>query len=123
MTLVNLTPHPINLLSEEGEALELQSSGVARIAMTAHQAGYIARYRLAFLKPGDIDGLPAPLPGVVYVVSALVAQAVPERADVVSPDTGPGAIRNAKGHIVAVRGFVRFSPQNERKKRGSRRST
>jgi hypothetical protein len=26
--------------------------------------------------------------------------------DVVAPDTGPDAVRNDQGHIVAVRGFV-----------------
>jgi hypothetical protein len=121
MTLVNLTPHPLNLLGEDGTTREIPSSGIARISMTTHQVGFIAGYRLVLLEPGDIEGLPAPLPGVVYIVSALVAQAVPEREDVVSPAASSGAIRDIEGYIVAVRGFVRFSPQNERKKSRSNR--
>ena len=48
--------------------------------------------------------LPAPVAGVVYVVSALVADRA-RRSDVVSPDTGPSAIRDG-GQIVAVTGFT-----------------
>jgi hypothetical protein len=48
----------------------------------------INSYPMVMREPGEVDGLPAPLPGVVYVVSALVPQAVPGWEDVVSPDTG-----------------------------------
>ncbi|RLI11543.1 hypothetical protein DRO33_03915 [Candidatus Bathyarchaeota archaeon] len=44
----------------------------------------------------------------VYVVSSLVAQAVKGRKDVVAPDTGPTAIRNEQGQIVAVTRFQRW---------------
>jgi hypothetical protein len=56
---------------------------------------------------GPIEGLPGPEPGVIYVVSALVAQAA-RRADVVSPATGhPLARRDGGGQVVSVPGFVR----------------
>jgi len=59
---------------------------------------------------GEIEGLPDPQPGVVYIVSMVVRQAAQAqgRTDVVSPDTSPqGAIRDEQGRIIAVRGFVR----------------
>jgi hypothetical protein len=57
-------------------------------------------------RPGAVEGLPEPRPGVVLVVSGFVAAALAGsgRADVVAPGTGPadGAVRNAAGHVVAV---------------------
>lgn len=110
MTIVNLTPHPFNLINEKGEAQEILSSGMARIGMIARPVGHLDGYPVALQEPVEVTGLPAPLPGVTYVVSALVAQVVPDREDVVAPDTGAGAVRDGEGRIVAVRGFVRFSP-------------
>lgn len=47
------------------------------------------------------------IPHTIYVVSALVASRCAGRPDVYSPDTGPTAIRDDEGRIVAVRGLVR----------------
>jgi hypothetical protein len=56
---------------------------------------------------GPVQNLPDPQPGVIYIVSALVAQAA-KRADVVSPATGhPLARRDQNGQIISVPGFVR----------------
>ena len=55
----------------------------------------------------EVQGLPAPEEGVYLIVSALVAQAA-KRADVVSPATGhPDVVRDQKGQIASVPGFVR----------------
>ena len=57
---------------------------------------------------GAIEGLPEPQEGVIYIVSALVAQQAIGRADVFGLGTGPldGAIRDEKGHVVAVTSLV-----------------
>jgi hypothetical protein len=53
-----------------------------------------------------VEGLPDPVAGVVYIVSGRVlSELAGSRPDVVSPDTGPDAIRE-NGQIKAVRGFV-----------------
>jgi len=112
MAIVNLTPHPLTLLGADAEKRIIASSGIARLAMSEHTLGHVDGYPLALQERRGVTGLPAPLPGVIYVVSTLVAQAVADREDVVAPDTGPGAVRDEQGNIVAVRGFVRFaSPQ------------
>jgi len=51
-----------------------------------------------------VSGLPAYTRGVMLLVSGMVRDALEDRGDVWSPGTGPedGAIRNDKGHIVAV---------------------
>jgi hypothetical protein len=110
MAIINLTPHPLNLVNEEGASEEIPSSGVARLGMTTRPLGRLCGYALTQTEPVAVTGLPLPLPGIVYVVSALVAQAVPDREDVVSPDMGPSAVRDDEGRIVAVRGFARFGP-------------
>lgn len=53
---------------------------------------------------GDMTGLPGPAPDTIYIVSSLVLAALQGkgRTDVVAPDTGPPAIRDAQGRIVAV---------------------
>ena len=56
---------------------------------------------------GDVTGLPEPKEDTVYIVSALVLAAT-DRQDVVAPATGhPGCVRNEKGLIESVPGFVR----------------
>ena len=56
---------------------------------------------------GDVVGLPDPQPGVMFIVSAYVLGAT-ARTDVCAPATGhPDSVRDDKGHIVSVPGFVR----------------
>lgn len=59
---------------------------------------------------GDIVGLPAAIDGTMYIVSAMVLNAAKAagRRDCVAPATGhPSVIRDDKGLIVSVPGFVR----------------
>lgn len=53
---------------------------------------------------GKVENLPEPQEGVVYVVSALVAQAVPDREDVFIPDD---TVRDEQGRIIGVRALAR----------------
>jgi hypothetical protein len=55
----------------------------------------------------DIEQGTVTVPEVYYIVSQIVIAACPERADLVRPDTGPDAIRDADGRIVAVRRLTR----------------
>ncbi|RME25645.1 MAG: hypothetical protein D6800_07370, partial [Candidatus Zixiibacteriota bacterium] len=55
---------------------------------------------------GDVEGLPDPQDGTVYLVSSMVLSAVRGRRDVVAPDTGPTAIRDETGRITAVTRLV-----------------
>ena len=82
------------------------SGNVARVSSTHSQ---FDENGIASLSFGEVQGLPAPEEGVFYIVSALVAQAA-KRADVVSPATGhPDVVRDQKGQIQSVPGFVRAS--------------
>ena len=109
--LINLTPHSITIITESGTATVLPSGQVARVAATFsrpespasnvvfHGEALVPLFRRTF---GSVEGLPAPVVGVVLIVSALVAQANP-RTDVVSPGE---LVRDANGQPVGCRGLV-----------------
>lgn len=103
---INLTPHTLVIRTPQGD-LEIDPSGiVARVAVAqkvVRQLGAIPIVENTF---GDVEGLPAPQGENIYLVSAMVLSAVAGRTDVFAPDTGSTAIRNDKGHIVAVTRLV-----------------
>lgn len=111
--IVNLTPHPIRLRAANGAETEVPPSGT--VARVASRPAWDARAVPGLPVPvqgapqwGTIEGLPAPRDGAVYLVSALVLEAVrasgAHRPDVMAPATGPqdGAVRDDAGRIVAV---------------------
>jgi hypothetical protein len=60
---------------------------------------------------GEVIGLPKHADGIdnttiPVIVSSMVLAAVPGRANTYAPDTGPSAIRDANGHVVAVTRLV-----------------
>jgi hypothetical protein len=110
MRIVNLTPHTINIQLPSGDPVEIPCAGLARVSSQAgsplSDINGIPRYGAPVW--GQVDGLPDPVLGTIYVVSALVAARSP-RGDVYSPGTGPsdGVIRNDQGQIVAITRLVR----------------
>lgn len=100
--IVNLTPHSVTI----GGFRYAPSGQVARVSCSHEQVGEVASlpvYRAVF---GEVEGLPGQAPGTTYLVSGMVAAAVPHRADVFSPATGhPGVIRVA-GQVASVPGVV-----------------
>ena len=101
-SLVNMTPHPLNIIVGD-TTLTLDPSGV--VPRVASENIKVAD-GIVTTKLGDVDGLPDQVPGKLLVVSALVRMALPDRDDLVGPDTSPqGAVRDADGRIVGVRGI------------------
>jgi hypothetical protein len=101
----NLTPHAIVIRTAEGDTTVEPSGSVARVASTETvvPAGTgIAGVDIpvATREWGEVSGLPAE--GEPCIVSALVLGRVPGRKGVYAPDTGPTAIRDEKGQIMAV---------------------
>jgi len=110
MSIINLTPHKI-VVRLNGRDITIPPSGqVARVATNAElvaEVDGIPVYRTVF---GAVEGLPEPKDGIVLITSTIVAQAAVRlgRTDVVSPDTGPTAIRQ-DGQIVAVTRLQTFA--------------
>lgn len=115
--IVNLTPHTLNMYPVEGDEpiATYDSEGVARVSVNSTpvaglgtDTGVIPVMEREF---GEVEGLPAPKEGHVFVVSSLVQGQVPHRRDVLSPDTGPGSVvRDENGRIIGVRRFTKDAP-------------
>lgn len=105
MKFVNLTSHVIN---ELGSNQKFPVSGaVARVA-THETSEVIGEVVVKTVHYGDIVGLPKPQSDIVYIVSAIVLNAIQNndegRTDVVSPST---LIRGANNQPVGCDGFRR----------------
>lgn len=90
MNVVNLTPHELCVHTTVSAHLRQirtfpPSGAVARVSVTRVPAGRVAGVHVTRVVYGDVTGLPEPVEGTIYVVSGMVAAAVPERADVYSP--------------------------------------
>ena len=110
MKIVNLTPHPLNLMPQgpEGPVVTIPPSGqVARCATSRVQVDTITVDGVAVpvnrAQFGEVSGLPDPQPDTIFVVSALVAQAVPNRADVFIVDD---AVRDEQGRIIGAKALA-----------------
>ena len=113
MTIINLTPHAIVLISPSGEEVVVPTSGeVARVASTPGTIREVEGLPVPVAGAtmfGDVIGLPSPQEGVWFIVSALVGSALvgKGRQDVVMPGTGPADnARRASGHITGVTRLV-----------------
>lgn len=98
--LINLTPHAINII--DGPTLP-PSGTVARCAVTRQQVGTVDGVTVNSTRFGAVDGLPAPAAGTYYIVSALVAQACPDRTDLLITDD---AVRDDAGKIIGCRALA-----------------
>lgn len=105
--LINLTPHDIVVRINDHDIVIPASGQVARVSATQDVVGNADGIPVVRSVFSDVTGLPDPVDGVTYIVSSLVAQAC-RRRDVVAPDTGPTAIRDDVGRIVAVTRFQVF---------------
>ncbi len=116
MFLKNFTPHPVVIFTPDGKdkLAEIQSSGTARVEEEIIQSGVLDRFENTGLAAGvevvekrykAVVGLPAPVDGVQYIISVIVAAALKgSRADCLVPDTGPdSAVRDKEGKIAGVK--------------------
>ena len=112
MSIINLTPHAISVRLNGRDIVIPPSGQIARVATSAElvaEVDGIPVYRTVF---GSVEGLPEPKAGIVLITSTIVAQAAARlgRTDVVSPDTGPTAVR-VNGQIVAVTRLQTFAQE------------
>lgn len=108
MKIVNLTPHAINFVTENGDAvLTVEPSGtIARVSVKTEIIGEIAGIPVTHSVYSEVVDLPTPAEGTSYIVSSLVAARVPEREDVFIPNE---SVRDDKGRIVGCKSLGRIS--------------
>ena len=103
MALVNLTPHTLNIVKQDGTVLDLAPSGkVARVTTTSVVVGEIDGIEIRKTDFGQVVDLPDS-DGSVFVVSRLVLQAS-GRDDLVAPGD---LVRDDKGQPVGCKGLSR----------------
>jgi hypothetical protein len=105
--LVNLTPHQITVIGDDGHQICLAPEPCpARVILrpddplgNLHLAGIdVPVVRTA--ATGAIVGLPEPCPGVLHVVSRIVAETARARHDLVFPHD---SVRDAEGRVIGCR--------------------
>ena len=132
--LVNLTPHKVTVF-KGGKMVEFVPSGkVARVKVKQEVIGEVNGIPIVRTELEKIEGLksvcancrrkcsyrkmslaklagycPDQEPITIFIVSSMVTMMAPKRKDLVSPDTGPTAVRDSDGNVVAVRRFQIFS--------------
>jgi hypothetical protein len=105
--MINCTPHAITLRTPQGDITFPPSGTVARVTMTETVVRTCAVTGVEVIRrtPGEVTGLPED--GTPCIVSAMVLAALPPGTPgVYAPDTGATAIRDEKGHIMAVTRLV-----------------
>jgi hypothetical protein len=110
MNIVNLTPHPLNLMPQgpDGPTVTIPPSGqVARCAVNRVQVDTVTVDGITVpvnqTRFGTVSDLPNSQPDTIYVVSSIVAQAVPDRQDVFIVDD---AVRDDQGRIIGARALA-----------------
>ncbi len=101
MKFVNLTPHS---LYEVTTGTTIPTSGIiARVKSSTVIAGKHAGIPIYATEFGELEGLPEPVEGTMYVVSSLALNAVPaHRRDVVAPGN---LVRDEAGQPIGCTGF------------------
>lgn len=102
MMMINLTPHTVNIVREDGSILSIAPSGkVARCEQREEQMPVLADgIPVMRLVLGAVVDLPPAQEGVIYLVSHIVMQACPERKDLAKPGQ---LVRNEAGEIIGCR--------------------
>lgn len=112
MRMINLTPHPVVIYAGEEAVINQGPDGpMARCIEAREDAGTveIAGHQVPVSEVDfeEVENLPEPEEGVVYVVSRATAEARPDRRDLYYPDI---QVRDDAGRIIGCRGLAQVPP-------------
>lgn len=106
--IINLTPHPVTILVPNTAPVTFPPEPTpARCTEEVRPVGLVDGLPIYHHTYGQVTGLPAWQHEVFYLVSLMVAQALPDRTDLLFPS---GVVRDAQGQIVGCRGFASLHP-------------
>lgn len=106
---INLTPHPIGFVDQENQPLlTVETTTVARVSARTTTVGYffingvqIPRTHTVY---GEVEGLPDPTTGVIYIVSGMIVSALAQqgihRDDLLVPGM---QVRDEAGRVIGCR--------------------
>jgi hypothetical protein len=101
--IINLTPHDIVIVGENGNRTIPKSGKVARVEAESRSCGFFDNVSLSSVKFGAVIELPEYQPDILLIVSAMVRAAAPSRPDLASPGE---LVRDASGAVVGCRGLI-----------------
>lgn len=99
----NYTPHSVIIMrrNEAGDGYDvvadIPSSGMARVEARTEVVGSMGSIPLTRSVYGEVTSLPEPSDGVSYIVSRLVASALPDRNDLLVPGQ---LVRDEQGRVI-----------------------
>lgn len=101
----NLTPHTVVL-----PGMVIQPSGIiSRVSQSNTVIGNHDGIELVNTVFGAVENLPEPQNGVLYIVSAMVRMACPDRYDLASPGD---LVRDHDGNIIGCRNLIVNKPKS-----------
>ena len=103
MPIVNLTKLAVRLADARGDVFKTIEPAEHSLKLrTRGEERHVDGVPIEITQIPAIEGLPDPQDGTYYVVPRPVAT-VPNRPDFLVPDTGPSAIRDEEGKVIATR--------------------
>lgn len=108
VALVNLTPHPVDVVTVDGRVVRIEAQPrPARLEVISDVTGALpidgSAVPLVSERMGDPIDLPEEAPGRLLVVSRTVMEHLPHRRDLVTPTD---LVRDAAGRVVGCRAFA-----------------
>ena len=97
----NFTPHVVSVILSD-KRISFASEGVARVSTDTVPMGAIHGIPVIRQTFGEVVGLPDPEQDTYFIVSRLVAQAIPLRTDLLVPSQ---LYRDADGVVVGCLAF------------------
>ena len=103
MEFINLTPHKLNLVANDGSQVSIDPSGtVARVSSSMKPTTVINGIQVFQPSYGEVENIPAAEDGKVFIVSRMVKDRIPERTDVLVPGN---PVRDEAGNIIGSKGL------------------
>lgn len=106
MKLINLTPHNITVCLTDTTPFRYRnyerSGTVARVSQISTVVDTVDGVPISTVRFGAVVDLPDVVPGVIYIVSAMVKSAAANRIDLVSPGE---LVRDDSGNVIGCKGF------------------
>ena len=101
--IINMTPHDIVIVGQNGNRTIPHSGQVARVSYESFNCGFFEDIPLMSTTFGVVTGLPNYQSDTLLIVSAVVRAVAFNRPDLASPGE---LVRDAGGNVVGCRGLI-----------------
>lgn len=103
--IINLTPHELIIYKDDKIVEKIPSSGIVRVKEVNTKTGEIFGVPVYKKEYTESEGLPEPQANTYYFVSIIVAQANPDRTDLL---LSSDLVRDDQGRILGCASFAQL---------------